>query len=553
MAQVGNTGSTQNTPVDYSSHATGLSGAESLDRVGRGDLDGKNIKFSRQNGQSEVLQGQQLRAPVLDQPEDVKPTHLESANEGVGDINKLTEKAIASTSSLIKNARSGTLTQEQQAKIQELSDTLEGASSYLRSLHGQNADTAKARKSVLAGMGIGDQQNVLLSATGEARTALLEARHGGQATLQGKKDSLKAMGFSDSQIEALMALADPDDPSNPLASLHGGSPKGNKDALKARGYSEGQIEALLSLADPNDEGNSLASIHQFGSAAKSKLVALGLSSDEAQRLLILTAGFNSAQTDRILGLLNGQSVGSAAQKQLLLQLGFTEKEVGILLVVADPEMLKAQDSLIKTTTVELADQLDKIAEAANALSTGSPVADDIIEQLVDIFMVMELLHEMSVQSRRTARESRAIEYDAAKQEILKQAGEMRKAAVMTLIAGVVSGTMKVAAGATAMAGGAGGGANQSATQAQMSMQRSMQASQMISASGDLMGAGFQYQAAEHSARQKEHEAFQKTHDNAAQSESEWMQLQQDMVKTVQSKMDEIIRTHFETLKTLTRG
>ena len=37
---------------------------------------------------------------------------------------------------------------------------------------------------------------------------------------EGKKSSLRASGFSDSQIEALMALADPDDQGNSLSPTH---------------------------------------------------------------------------------------------------------------------------------------------------------------------------------------------------------------------------------------------------------------------------------------------------------------------------------------------
>ena len=355
---------------------------------------------------------------------------------------------------------------------------------------------------------------------------------------EGKRSVLAGMGFSQSQLDALLSLADPDDAGNSLATLHGGQAalQGKKDALKSMGFSESQVEALLSLADPDDEGNSLASTHQAGGRT-------GKSSLSGQ-------GFSAAQSERIAGLLKGQNFGTEAQKELLKQMGFSGTEADVLLATADPISLKTQGKLIQTTDANQLAQLQQMAQAANTLSTGSPIGDRVLEQLVDIFTVLELLHEMSVQGRRTARETRAIEYDAAKQEILNQAGEMRKAAIYTLAAGVASGTMKIAAGAVAIGGSMGGG---SAAQSSVRMQQSMQASQMVSGMGDVTAAGLNYQASEHQARQKEHEAFQKSHENAAQSASEWMQLQQDMVKTVQSKMDEIIRTWFETLKTTTRG
>lgn len=499
MSQVGHTGSTQNAPVDYSSRAAALSGAESLDQVGKGDLDGENLRYSRQAGNNEVLKGQQLRAPVLDQPDDVKPTHLETANTDVGDISKLTEKAIKESESLLQNARNGTLTPEQQAKLKKHSSTLKDTAAFLSNVQGHNVGGA-----------------------------------------EGKRSALAALGFNQSQLDALLSMSDPDDAGNSLASLHGGqyALQGKKDALKSQGFSESQIEALLSLADPDDEGNSLLSTHQAGSGSnKAALAQLGL---------------NAGQAERIASLLNGQTFGTQEQKELLKQMGFSEAEADVMLAAADPQSLKSQGALKGLSGADQVTQLQQLAQAANVLSTGSPVGDNVLKQLADIFMVLELLHEMSVQSRRTARETRAAEYDSAKQAVLNQAGEMRKAAAMQLVAGVVSGTMKVAAGAVTMGGAAGGG-NQSAAQMQMNMQRATQISQMVSGTGDMIAAGFNYQASEHQARQKEQEAFQKTHENSAQSSSEWMQLQQDMVKTVQSKMDEIIRTWFETLKTTTRG
>ena len=321
--------------------------------------------------------------------------------------------------------------------------------------------------------------------------------------------------------------------------------KAKKDALKAQGFSESQIEALLALADPDDEGNSLQSTHQTGSKGAR------------------VAGFSPEQSERLLALLNGQTAGTEEQKNLLKQMGYSDAEAEVILATADPKLLKQQGVLGgEGSQIQL---LQQAAAAANTLANGGTVGDAVLKQLADIFVVLELLHQMSVQGRRTAREIRSMEYDSAKAEVLKQASEMRKAAVNTLVAGVVTGTMKIAAGAISMAGAAGGKskapkgadantkaqAQSAATQA--SIAKANAVSQMVSASGEIGGAGFNYQAAQHQAKQKEHEAFQKTHDNAAQSASEWMQLQQDMVKTVQSKMDEIIRTWFETLKTTTRG
>ncbi len=474
MSQVGHTGSTQQTPVDYNVNSAATHGSKALDEVGRGNLGGDNISYSKESAKTEAFQGQQSRAPVLDVPDEVRPTHLESANADLGEINEANDKALSTTDELAQAMKSGTMTADQQSQIQKHSDTLRGTAGYLNNIHGHNVGSAEGKRSVLAGL-----------------------------------------GFSQGQLDLLMSMANPDDASSSLASVHGGQAalQNKQDALSSMGFSESQIEAMLSMADP-------------------------------------VAGISQAQMDRYTAALNGQQFGTGAQIALLAKMGFSGSQANMILAGANPSSLQAQSNLIQSTSTSQVAQLQAMAQAANTLSTGSPVGDRVIQQLVDIFAVLELLHEMGVQGRRTARETRAMEYDAAKKEVLNQASEMRKAAVYTLAAGVASGTMKIAAGAVSIGGSMSGG---SAQQASVRMQQSAQASQMVSGVGDLVASGLNYQAAEHSAKQKEHEAFQKTHDNAAQSSSEWMQLQQDMVKTAQSKMDEIIRTWFETLKTTTRG
>lgn len=523
MSQVGQTGSTQNQQVDYSGKSEAASDAKSTDKIGAGTLDQQNIRFADQQVRNKVLQGQTIRAPELPQPGDVKPTAMESASRDVDDLSKSTEAAFKNAKILLEAAKNGTLSPEQQAQLRKHANTLQGTADYLKALHGQ---------------GLGSNE--------------------------GKKSVLEGMGFNKSQLDALLSLANPDDAGNSLASMHGGQAalQGKKDALSSMGFSEGQIEALLSLANPDDDGNALASFHQSGSAPKKALAALG---------------FSDSQADRFLALRNGQKAtqGSAEQRQLLAKMGYDDGAIDVLLSAADPKSLLQQNSLIKGTSAQQADDMQDLAETIfkviNGNGTGNNILKDkllgdaIVKQLVDIFAVMELLHEMSVNARRKSRETRAIEYDSARQETLNQAEEMKSAAVKTLVAGVVSGSAKMAAGAVTGAGAAGGkshaspGADATAqTQAksvalQQSMQKATSVSQLVNASGEMASAGFNYQASLHSAKQKEHEAMQKTHENAAQSASEFMQLHQDMIKTVQSKMSEIINSWYETLKTTTRG
>ena len=307
MSQVGQTGSTQNAPVDYSSQAGAASDAKSLDRVSAGNFDQQNIRFTDQHTQNEILKGQQIRAPELDVPEDVKPTALEAANSDIGDVSKLTEKVLKNTDSLIQNGLNGTLTPEQQTRLKQHASTLTGTANYLSALHGNGLGTAEGKRSVLAGL-----------------------------------------GYNMAQLDALTSLANPDDAGNSLASLHGASLQGKKDALASLGFSESQVEALLSLADPDDSGNSLASLRQAGSDVKAALQTLG---------------FTANQAERLQALLNGQpSAGSAEQKQLLTQMGFNDEAAEVVLTNANPAAVRQQNSLIKGTNSEQITQLQRSEE-----------------------------------------------------------------------------------------------------------------------------------------------------------------------------------------------
>ncbi len=488
MSQIQQTGSTQNTPVNLGARTEGFSGAVPLDEVSRGDLGGDNLRYVQEAKNTDVFNGLQSRAPALDIPNDVKPTHLETASADINEISEITRNSLSSTQELSKSLRSGDLSPEQQAQFQRNSDLLRGAVSHLSNLHGHNVGSAEGKRSVLAGLGFNQSQlDELLSLANKNDTFLPSSGHNGEESLKSKKDALQLLGFSESQTKVLLSLAQPD---------------------------------------------------EIGSAVGSDSLSL------------TAQGFSENQAKRLEALLNGQSFGTDEQKQLLKQLGFDDIEADVLLGVADPQKLLVQSQLTQAVGADQLAELQQLVQVADDFSRGHPVGDSVREQLVDIFTVLELLHEVGVQGRRRARETRAVEYDAAKQEILNQAGEVRKAAIYTLAAGVVSGTAKIAAGAVAIGGSFSGG---SAAQASTRLQQATQASQLVSASGDIIAGGFNFQASEHQARQKEHEAFQKEHDNAAQSASEWMQLQQDLLKTVQSKLDEIIRTWFETLKTTTRG
>ena len=505
MQQVGQTVSTTN--VDLASQASALQGSEDVDKVGSGNLDGKHISTSQKADESNVLKGQEARRPDLDQPGNVKSNHMEQAKNNLGELGEVTDEALKNTLELVRSAKAGSLSREQMAQLKEYSEIMQETVGFLKLISGNNTSSPEGKKSVLA-----------------------------------------ALGFSERQMDALMSLANPDDAENALESMHGGAQalQGKKDSLKSMGFSDAQIDALMALADPDDEGNALASMHQ-AVGNKAKLGALG---------------FSQEQAGRFLALLQGNSQEVSQQLQNWLKSGLSEEQANILKAFADPAKLQNL-SLLAQDSSQVIDKLKQAISAAGSLLNGHYPGDPMVKALADIFLVLELLFKMSVTGRKIARESRIIAYDAAKESVLSQADDIRKAGFHSLLAGTVGGSMKIASGGISMAGAAkstkvdtpeGADLNtksqMQSTATNSQLQKTSAVGTMVGSTGETAGAGFQYQVAQEQAEQKEEEALQKTHENVGTSESEWMQLQQDMVKSTQNRTEELIRSDNETFKKL---
>ncbi len=486
----------------------GGTSAEKKAAVKKGDIDFQQESLritSKQHAGTEALKdlqkaGEQLK-PALPTPDDLSTNQMMNANKMLGDLSRSTDKAMESTKQLFNNILNGSVTQGEAAKLKSHAAVLDDTASYMELLSGKGVETAEGKRQVLAGMG----------------------------------------GFHKFQLDNLEQLSGSKDITTFLAAQHGGA-KGldQKTAiLRSLGYSDSQIKTLMSLAPPDTDGSRLDMMRAAGSDVKAVLQALGFA-DAAEGLA---------------ALMNGQhpKLGSAEQKQLLAKMGFSDQEIEVILLSSHPTSLKNQAAMMRSSPQGLAALLRANSTGMNLLATGKTFEDlKILEQLVDIFAVMELLFKMSATQRSQAREFRAVNYEAARNEILNQADEMKKAALMSAIGGWVSAGTKIIAGAASigLAVKAGNAPNQGAMQQQVAVANGV--SQVISASGDMIKAGTDYKAGMHQAQVKIHEAMQKTHDNAAQSESEFMNLHQDMQKTVLSKMDEIIRSWFETLKSTTR-
>ncbi|WP_263082195.1 hypothetical protein [Endozoicomonas sp. Mp262] len=614
------TGSQQ--PVDYSSASAG-EGIETSKAVGSGVING-NARVQMMQGEKAVTRSQLEHRPTLLKPENMsvkaQAAATSAASEDLAGLGKVTRDAAKGVGSAMMRIQVGMQTPEDQQWLQKNAASFEGTAKYLKSL--QNGED---KQLLLGGQGFDDQQieDLMLSQTN--RTALtnkLKAKYGD--AFNQKKADLIAMGYDDHQADMILSLGDDnlmrsDLRKAELKKIFKDSPEGQK--LAELGFGEKKIKELLALINKGDKP--------------------GDSFTENQKL-----------------------------KDLLGKMGFSEKEAGILLATGDKDKIKNQLMLMNQleSNPEMIEKLESWAQQSRLLtsSPNKPYLEEHLKQLADIFMVLELIHNMSVKQRRFAREMRSAEYDAAKAEVLKQADHIRMAAAFTFAADLTQGALTMGGGFASMKSGwkgakaPKGGAKSTAddvevsspggkkqgksakgkkgkstarqdnveqngntqqqnkanqkknmekdaqkadqkradreteTQQQDAAQRKqnkedvteeqnkaaddnqsvkkestksqensnemmansnqgMMINSLTSGAGQFLGGGFKFAASQYSALQKESEARQKTHENAAQAWSEWMQLQQDMVKTCQSKIDEINRIHFDTLKSLSRG
>lgn len=621
------TGSIQGTgsqpSVDYGS--TDIGQTQGTRTVGRGMI-GDDARLQMMQGEKAVTHSQLAHRPTLIKPETMgaraQVAAANAASEDLTGLGQTTRAASAEVGSTMMRIQTG---QQSPADAQWLlrnATSFEGAADYLKSLQ-----TGADKPLLLGGQGFDDGQIAdLLDAQKNpaALTERLEARYG--SGLGERQQQLKNMGYDDRQITMILSLGRERIASN-----------------------EGRQAELMNRFKDNSAGQKLASL-----------------------------GFDEKQIKALLALANkgtaeAAPAGSQKVHELLVKMGFNDSEARVLLASADQDKLKNQGMLLRQleSNPGMAARLSSLAQESRLLAQqpNKPYAEEHLKQLADIFMVLQLIHQMSVEQRRFAREARSAEYDAAKAEVLKQADHIRDAATYTLIADMAQGGMSLMGGMMSMRGGMKGGMkgpkggksgataddvqvsspsskksgaggkgkksrssasqdgveqNSQSTQQSKASQKQqnvekdvykaeqkqadreteaqlqdaagrkqnreavtesqnkeiennqaqaktagksqensnemmmnsnsgMMFSQVTGAMGNLAAAPFKFMATEEQALQKESEAHQKSHENAAQAWSEWMQLQQDQVKNCQSKIEEITRIHFDTLKSLSRG
>ena len=340
-----------------------LERAEANQRISAGDLSGKNMSVSNRGAESSELQGTLLKSPVLDKPKNVNTGQMQNANDNVVQANKLTEKVFTDTRTLLGNIQTNNLTPEQVARLKKHAATLQGTSQYIDNMQGKGLNSSQGKRSVLAGMGfpILSSMRCYRSLVGMMQVIFLATLHGGAGMLNQKKAMLRQQGFNDSQIQALLSMANPQD--------------------------GGGLESLNKANNPN--------------------------------ALLEALGFKGEQAERLITLLNNQNNTAqfAGQLNLLKKMGFSEAQAEVIVLAGYPEMLNQQKKLMNSVTPAVSELIKANATGFQLLAGNKIFPEKVLEQLVDIYAILELLHEVSANGRALARQSRQLNYEAAHSEI----------------------------------------------------------------------------------------------------------------------------------------
>ena len=201
----------------------------------------------------------------------------------------------------------------------------------------------------------------------------------------------------------------------------------------------------------------------------------------------------------------------------------------------------------------------------SATLNGEPVkfASEELGALADFFVLMELFHEMGVSQRQMSREARNATNAGVVKNIQNQAEEQRQAAVSQLVAGVISGSVKMASAALSMAGSAKGmkadaaaakaGHPPQSFQGQMISQKYSALGSALEAGGEIGAAGARYDAAQHDAEQTMLRAGEEQLKHVKQTEQDQMQVAQELLSKARETFAQVWAQIIQTQQNLARN
>ena len=211
----------------------------------------------------------------------------------------------------------------------------------------------------------------------------------------------------------------------------------------------------------------------------------------------------------------------------------------------------------------IAVQFDEEGSFQQASINGEPLNLDQSETdaYSQYFMLMALFHEMGVEQRQQSRESRNMANQSVVARIKDQATEQRSAAAAKLVAGTVSGAVKIASASMTMAGSVKGlKADQAAMDAGSTSRpgdmiaRQYQAmGQMFEGLGEAASSAVQYKAGLHEARSTELRAEEEQSRFVKQTEQDQMQVAQDLLSKARESFAQVWSQYLQAQQNITRN
>ena len=225
------------------------------------------------------------------------------------------------------------------------------------------------------------------------------------------------------------------------------------------------------------------------------------------------------------------------------------------------------DSKNKTMSLPVEGKTVQISQGAggniSALADGAPfdLNQSEVKAYTDFFALMALFHEMGVEQRQMSRQGRNMANQAVVQKIKLQAKEQKSAAQAKMVAGMVSGSVKVASGGLNMMGSMKGmKADQAAANAgssqmpgNMIAQQWSGFGQMVSGVGEASSSMLQFKAGLHEARSTELRAEEEQARFMKQTEQDQMQVAQELSSKARDIFSQVWNQYLQTQQNITRN
>ncbi len=202
-------------------------------------------------------------------------------------------------------------------------------------------------------------------------------------------------------------------------------------------------------------------------------------------------------------------------------------------------------------------------EGMEAFVDGEPLitGDDEVGTMNHFFMLMALFHKMGVDQRQMSRQGRNAANELVVEKIKAQAQEQRNAAAAKLVAGCVSGAVKMASASLTMAGSMKGlKADQAAAQAgstahpgDMIAQQWSAMGKMFEGLGEAGSSTLQYKAGMHEAASTELRAEEEQARFIKQTEQDQMQVAQELSSKARDTFSQTWSQYLQTQQNITRN